>query len=99
MGNSIPTQLRFPAIAGFTVRADFEGGALSSDFGAHLLPALCQRKPLHGASEQQHSTVVKQQSDSPASYITLNYVLRPPGSSAARAHIIGHYAKCRSGQG
>jgi len=53
MGNSIPTQLRFPAIAGFTVRADFEGGALSSDFGAHLLPALCQRKPLHGASEQQ----------------------------------------------
>jgi len=37
MSDSIPTQLRFPAIAGFTVRADFEGGALSSDFGVLLL--------------------------------------------------------------
>lgn len=37
MSDSIPTQLRFPAIAGFTVRADFEGGAVSSDFGALLL--------------------------------------------------------------
>ena len=37
MQDSIPTQLRFPAIAGFTVRADFEGGAVSSDFGALLL--------------------------------------------------------------
>ena len=30
-------QLRFPATAGFTVRADFDGGALSTDFGALLL--------------------------------------------------------------
>lgn len=37
MGDSTPTQLRFPAIAGFTVRADFEGGAVSSDSGAPLL--------------------------------------------------------------
>jgi|SRR3990167_288559 len=37
MGDSTPSQLRFPAIAGFTVRADFEGGALSSDFGPLLL--------------------------------------------------------------
>jgi hypothetical protein len=37
MSDSIPSQLRFPAIAGFTVRADFEGGAVSSDFGALLL--------------------------------------------------------------
>lgn len=37
MSDSIPTQLRFPAMAGFTVRADFEGGAVSSDFGALLL--------------------------------------------------------------
>lgn len=35
--NSIPEQLRFPPVAGLTVRADFEGGALSSDFGAMLL--------------------------------------------------------------
>lgn len=34
---STPEQLRFPPIAGSTVRADFEGGALSSDFGALLL--------------------------------------------------------------
>jgi hypothetical protein len=37
MDKSTPTQLRFPAIAGFTVRADFDGGAMSSDFGALLL--------------------------------------------------------------
>jgi hypothetical protein len=27
MDNSIPTQLRFPSAAGFTVRAEFDGGA------------------------------------------------------------------------
>lgn len=37
MCDSTLTQLRFPAIAGFTVRADFDGGAISSDFGALLL--------------------------------------------------------------
>ena len=37
MHESNPTQLRFPAIGGFTVRADFDGGAMSTDFGALLL--------------------------------------------------------------
>lgn len=37
MGYSTPTQLRFPPVAGFTVRGDFAGGALSSDFGPLLL--------------------------------------------------------------
>ncbi len=37
MKQSTPSQLRFPATAGFCVRADFEGGAMSSDFGALLL--------------------------------------------------------------
>lgn len=37
MDNSTPSQLRFPAIAGFSVRADVDGGALFSDFGALLL--------------------------------------------------------------
>jgi hypothetical protein len=37
MLHSTPEQLRFPPLAGYTVRADFEGGALSSDFGALLL--------------------------------------------------------------
>src|SRR5262245_14349719 len=37
MRYSSPNQLCFPPVAGHTVRADFEGGALSSDFGALLL--------------------------------------------------------------
>jgi hypothetical protein len=37
MTYSSPKQLRFPPVAGQTIRADFEGGALSSDFGALLL--------------------------------------------------------------
>ena len=37
MPYSTPQQLHFPPIAGYTIRADFEGGALSSDFGALLL--------------------------------------------------------------
>src|SRR5216683_4775231 len=37
MTYSSPQQLCFPPAAGQTIRADFEGGALSSDFGALLL--------------------------------------------------------------
>src|ERR1051326_2731353 len=37
MSYSSPTQRCFPPVSGQTVRADFEGGALSSDFGALLL--------------------------------------------------------------
>src|SRR2546425_4296226 len=37
MRYSSPKQLCFPPVAGQTLRADFEGGALSSDFGALLL--------------------------------------------------------------
>jgi hypothetical protein len=37
MSNSTAKQLRFPSSAGFTVRADFEGGGLSSDLGPMLL--------------------------------------------------------------
>src|SRR5499427_6620340 len=37
MSYSSPTQRCFPPVGGQTVRADFEGGALSSDFGALLL--------------------------------------------------------------
>ncbi len=37
MTNCTPEQLRFPTIDGLTVRADFDGGALSSDFGPLLL--------------------------------------------------------------
>jgi hypothetical protein len=37
MAYSTPEQLSFHPVAGYTIRADFEGGALSSDFGALLL--------------------------------------------------------------
>ena len=38
--NSIPEQLRFPPAAGFTVRADFTGGEVSSDLGTLILGAV-----------------------------------------------------------
>src|SRR5262252_7753694 len=37
MAYSTSEQLSFHPVAGHTIRADFEGGALSSDFGALLL--------------------------------------------------------------
>jgi hypothetical protein len=37
MSKSTPEQLRFPPVAGLTVRGDFDGGALSSDFGPMIL--------------------------------------------------------------
>ena len=36
-GGTHPKQLCFPPVAGQTLRADFDGGALSSDFGPLLL--------------------------------------------------------------
>lgn len=38
-----PEQLRFPPAAGFTVRADFAGGEVSSDLGVLLLAAVDRR--------------------------------------------------------
>ena len=40
MSNSTPTQLRFAPSAGFSLRADFAGGGLSSDLGPMLLRSL-----------------------------------------------------------
>ena len=37
MQESNPVQLRFPPVAGLTVRGDVDGGALSSDFGPLIL--------------------------------------------------------------
>jgi len=37
MTNATPKQLRFPTVKGLSVRANFDGGAMSSDFGALLL--------------------------------------------------------------
>jgi len=41
--NSTSEQLRFPPAAGFTVRADFAGGEVSSDLGALILSTLDRR--------------------------------------------------------
>ena len=43
MSYSSPTQLCFPPVGGQTLRADFEGGALSSDFGALLLRGIARQ--------------------------------------------------------
>lgn len=37
MSDSPQIQLRFPSIPGFTIRGDFDGGAMSSDFGPMIL--------------------------------------------------------------
>jgi len=44
--DSTSEQLRFPATAGFTVRADFDGGALSTNVGALLLSGVEQQTGL-----------------------------------------------------
>ena len=43
MPNFIPTQLCFDPSAGFTIRADFDGGGLSSDLGPLLLRGVDQQ--------------------------------------------------------
>ena len=43
MTKFIPEQLRFPPVEGFTLRADIEGVALSSDFGPLLLRGINQQ--------------------------------------------------------
>lgn len=40
MASIISGQLRFPTVAGMSVRAHFDGGAMSSDFGALLLAGI-----------------------------------------------------------
>ena len=43
MSQCTPEQLRFPPVEGLTVRATFDGGALSSDFGPLLLRGVDQQ--------------------------------------------------------
>ena len=43
MSESTPEQLRFPPVAGLSVRGDFDGGTLSSDFGPMILRGVDQR--------------------------------------------------------
>jgi len=61
--NFKPEQLRFAPIPGFLVRADFEGGALSSDVGPLLLNGIDRQigltKRLSGAlTDRRHASDV-----------------------------------------
>lgn len=62
--NSTPEQLRFPPIAGYTVRANFDGGEISSDLGALLLSAVDRRIGLIGRlaaaiNDTRHTSHIK----------------------------------------
>ena len=48
MIDSISEPLRFPPVSGLTVRADFDGGALSSDFGPLILQGVNRQTGLIG---------------------------------------------------
>ena len=43
MSESTPAPLRFPPIPGFTIRGEFDGGAMSSDFGPIILRGVDQQ--------------------------------------------------------
>jgi len=63
MTYSTPKQLRFPPVAGLSIRGDFDGGALSSDFGPVLLRGIDRQTGL----TQRLATVFNDQRH--ASYI------------------------------
>ena len=46
MTDSTPKQLRFPPVAGLSVRGNFDRGALTSDFGPILLRGIDQQTGL-----------------------------------------------------
>jgi hypothetical protein len=63
MPNTTPTQLRFPSIPGYTIRGDFDGGALSSDFGPLLLRGVDRQIGLSDRlaqhfNDQRHSSYI-----------------------------------------
>ena len=64
MSNSTPNQLRFQPSAGFTLRADFEGGGLSSDLGPLLLRGIDRQIGLidrlsHAVSDCRHPGYIR----------------------------------------
>ena len=68
--NSTPEQLRFPLAVGFTVRADFTGGKISSDLGALLLSAVDRRIGLidrltAAINDSRHASYIKHSGSRP----------------------------------
>ena len=64
MIDSTQQQLRFPPVSGLSVRADFDGGTLSSDFGPLLLQGVDRQtglsKRLAGAiRDSRHASYVE----------------------------------------
>lgn len=62
--NSTPEQLRFPPVAGYTIRANFDAGETSSDLGALLLSAVDRRIGLIGRmaaaiTDSRHASYIK----------------------------------------
>lgn len=67
MPNSTPAQLRFSPSAGFSIRADFAGGGLSSDLGPLLLRGVDQQIGLTArlaaaVDDRRHPSYVKHSS-------------------------------------
>ena len=62
MSYSTPEQLHFPPLSGYTVRANFDGGALSSDFGALLLRGIDRQigltERLTAVRDQRHPSYI-----------------------------------------
>ena len=63
MANNTQETLRFQPINGKTVRADFKGGELSSDFGALLLRETAKRSGLvsrisHAIRDNRHPSYI-----------------------------------------
>ena len=59
-----PEQLRFPPAAGYTIRADFDGGEVSSDLGALLLASVDRRIGLidrltAAIADSRHASYIK----------------------------------------
>ena len=64
MSNCTPEQMSFPPVNGFTVRGEFNGGALSSDFGPMILRGVDQQigliKQLSAAvRDQRHPSYIE----------------------------------------
>jgi hypothetical protein len=63
MSQSTPEPLRFPPVDGLTVRADFDGGAMSSDFGPLILRGVDQQIALterlaQAIEDQRHPSYI-----------------------------------------
>ncbi|MDQ6971587.1 MAG: transposase, partial [Mariprofundaceae bacterium] len=64
MTKTNPEQLRFPTIVGMSVRAGFDGGAMSSDFGALLLAGVDRQMGLSARlaasfTDRRHASYVE----------------------------------------